>query len=324
MIIFNSLEEIEHAEPVAVALGNFDGVHLGHQKLISDCVKYAKQNKMKSAVFTFLNHPRNLIKDRPDVLNITYNEEKAKIIESLGVDILIDIEFTEEIMKMDPIEFVDRLLLDKLDMKAAFCGFNYRFGHKAAGNPDILRNIGVDRNFTVNEMEPFKIGDDIVSSTLIRTLIASGQVERCRTYMGRNYEIDGEVVVGNKLGRTIGFPTSNLLIDEHMVTPPNGVYVTYCVYNGIRYQSVTNVGVKPTIGIYNKNVETHIFDFDKELYGKNIRVEFLKKTRDEVKFDCVDDLKEQIVRDCREARVFHRELAAAEEKSKKAGLPLSK
>lgn len=124
-------------------------------------------------------------------------------------------------------------------------------------------------------------------------------------YMGRNYAIGGEVVVGNRLGRKLGFPTSNLVIDPAMVTPPNGVYVTYCTYNGVRYPSVTNVGIKPTIGHYHKNVETHIFNFDKELYGKKIIVEFLKKTRDEVKFDSIDELSEQIVRDCREAREFH-------------------
>jgi riboflavin kinase/FMN adenylyltransferase len=167
--------------------------------------------------------------------------------------------------------------------------------------------MGRTLDFDVVEMPPYKIKGSVVSSSLIRTLIASGQVEKCKTYMGRNYAITGEVVVGNKLGRKLGFPTSNLVIDPSMVTPPNGVYVTICTYNGVRYPSVTNVGNKPTIGHYNKNVETHIFQFDKELYGKEIAVEFLKKTRDEVKFDNVQELSEQIVRDCREAKVFHQQ-----------------
>ena len=205
---------------------------------------------------------------------------------------------------LSSLDFIKDILLARFNMKAAFCGFNFRFGKGAEGNPDVLRNIGIDRDFTVYEMPPFKINGNVVSSSMIRTIIAAGQVERCMTYMGRNYEIGGEVVVGNRLGRKLGFPTSNLVIDNSMVTPPNGVYITYCDYNGVQYPSVTNVGNKPTIGKYDKNVETHIFNFDKELYGKKIVVEFLKKTRDEVKFDDVQELSDQIVRDCREAKEY--------------------
>jgi riboflavin kinase/FMN adenylyltransferase len=299
-------------EPTAVALGNFDGVHLGHQALIRKAVEKAHEEGLKSAVFTFSNLPKNLLQKEPKVKNILYQDEKAEIIEGLGVDYLINVEFTREIMSMDPVDFIDELLLEKMNMKAAFCGFNYRFGYKASGNPDVLRNIGLDKGFQVFEMEPFRIRGEVVSSSLIRTLIAAGQVERCKTYMGRNYMINGEVVVGNKLGRKLGFPTSNLMIDPAMVTPPNGVYVTFCDYNGVKYPSVTNVGNKPTIGHYGVNVETHIFNFNKELYGHQISVEFLKKTRDEVKFDNVQDLSAQIVRDCKEARLFHEKLAAEE------------
>ncbi|MBR3785517.1 MAG: bifunctional riboflavin kinase/FAD synthetase [Firmicutes bacterium] len=305
MRIFETLDDITNMEPAAVALGNFDGVHLGHQELIKKAVERAKADGLKAAVFTFSNHPKNLLPKEKKVKNILYKEEKAKIIEDLGVDYLFNIPFTKAIMTMPPENFVQELLLDKFNMKAAFCGFNYHFGFKAQGNPDILREIGAREGFDVTEMPAYKIKGDIVSSSLIRTLIASGQVEKCETYMGRHYAIGGEVVVGNRLGRKLGFPTSNLVIDQDMVTPPNGVYITYCTYNGVQYPSVTNVGIKPTIGHYTKNVETHIFNFNKELYGKEIKVEFLKKTRDEVKFDNVRDLSEQIVRDCREAKAFH-------------------
>ena len=149
------------------------------------------------------------------------------------------------------------------------------------------------------------IDGEVVSSTLIRSLIRSGDVDECAKYLGRNYDIGGEVVVGNRLGKKLGFPTSNIMIDETMVTPPNGVYITYCIYNGIKYPSVTNVGVKPTVGTYKKNMETHIFNFNKELYGKHIKIEFLKMTRDEVKFDSVDELSAQIARDCRQAKEYH-------------------
>lgn len=307
MIIFESLDEIKDLEPTAVALGNFDGVHYGHQELIKKAVAKAKKDNLKSAVFTFSNHPKDLLPGVTKVKCILAQRDKYEIIESLGVDYLFSIPFTTEIMTMDRRDFVEKLLIEKFNMHAAFCGFNYRFGFKAGGNPDFLREVGKEDHFDVEEMDAYKINDNIVSSSFIRTLIASGQVEQCETYMGRNYFIGGEVVVGNKLGRTIGFPTSNLVIDPDMVTPPNGVYITYCTYNGVRYPSVTNVGIKPTIGTYKKNVETHIFNFDKELYGKEIEVEFLKKTRDEVKFDDIQELSDQILRDCREAKEYHLE-----------------
>lgn len=312
MKIFETIEEISGIEPTAVALGNFDGVHLGHQELIKRTVEKAKADGLKAAVFTFSNHPKNLLPKEKKIKNILTTSEKEKIIESLGVDYLFNVPFTKTMMSMDPADFIDELLIGRFNMKAAFCGFNFHFGFKASGNPDVLREQGALKGFDVCEMAPYKIKGDIVSSSLIRTLIASGQVEKCKTYMGRHYDIGGEVVVGNRLGRKLGFPTSNLIIDPTMVTPPNGVYVTNCIYNGVSYPSVTNVGIKPTIGTYNKNVETHIFNFDKELYGKHITVEFLKKTRDEVKFDDLRDLSEQIVRDCREARAFHANLNKTE------------
>ena len=309
MIIFREIDEIKTEEGTAVALGNFDGVHLGHQKLIKEAVKYAEKNGLKTLVFTFSNHPKNVLGNGTEVKCILCTNKKAELIESLGVDYLVDVPFDEKMMKTTAEDFVRELLVGKMNMKAAFCGFNYKFGHKAKGTPDLLREMGEEYGFIVKEMKPYTLEENVVSSTLIRTLIASGRVDRCKTYMGRRYEITGEVVVGNRLGRKLGFPTSNLVIDPTMVTPPNGVYVTNCIYNGVSYASITNVGVKPTIGEYTKNVETHIFDFNKELYGKNITVEFIKKMRDEVKFDSVEDLSEQIVRDCREARKYHEQLA---------------
>lgn len=305
MIVINSLEEINNIPPCSIALGNFDGVHMGHRALISQAVAKAKELGIKSAVFTFSNHPKNLFAGKTVVKNIIYQEEKAALIEKLGVDYLFNIEFTQDIAKMNPMKFIDDLLVDKMNIREAFCGFNYRFGYQAAGNPDILRKRGLVKGFNVNEIGPVTIDGDVVSSTLIRGLIRAGDVEECEKFLGRKYSVGGEVVVGNRLGRTIGFPTSNIMIDENMVTPPNGVYITKCIYNGQVYDSVTNVGVKPTIGVFKKNMETHIFDFNKELYGKHIQVVFLKMTRDEVKFHSVEELSAQIVKDCEEAKAYH-------------------
>ena len=309
MKIFNSLDEISNIEETVVALGNFDGVHKGHQQIIARTVNSAEIADYKSAVFTFSNHPKNLMAGEIIVKNILYADEKADIIEKLGVDYMFSLPFDESILTMEPVDFIHKLLLDKFHMKQAYCGFNYRFGHKARGDVEILMKEGMKKGYGIHIQEPFEIDGNLVSSTFIRSLIEEGRVDQCLKYMGRLYSIGGEVVVGNKLGRTIGFPTSNIMIDETMVTPPNGVYVTYCTYNGVRYPSVTNVGVKPTIGTYRKNVETHIFNFDKELYGKVIRVEFLEKTRDERKFDSVEALSKQITDDCITARSYHRRKA---------------
>ena len=305
MKIFENLEEVKNIEPCCIALGNFDGVHVGHQALIKAAVEKAGEKGLKSAVFTFSTLPKNLIPGQKPVKNIIYQDEKAALIEKLGVDYLFNIEFTKEIMMMEPETYVKEFLVDRFNAREVFCGFNHRFGHKAAGNDELLKELGKKYGFGVNQIAPVMIDGDVVSSTLIRGLIKAGDVDECPKYLGRNYDIAGEVVVGNRLGKTIGFPTSNIMIDETMVTPPNGVYITYCLYNGVRYPSVTNVGVKPTIGTFKKNMETHIFSFDKELYGKYIKVEFVKMTRDEVKFGSVKELSEQIAKDCREAKEYH-------------------
>jgi riboflavin kinase/FMN adenylyltransferase len=305
VITFNSLEEIRDVEACAVALGNFDGVHIGHQELILNAVKTAQKHGIKSAVFTFSNHPKGLMPASKEVKNIIYSEEKALLIENLGVNYLFNIEFTNEIKTMEPVDFVEKLIVNKFNAKETFCGFNYRFGYKAAGSVELLKECGKRFGFSANVIEPVIIDGEVVSSTLIRGLIKSGEVDECYKYLGRNYDIGGEVVVGNRLGKSLGFPTSNIMIDETMVTPPNGVYITYCIYNGIKYPSVTNVGVKPTVGVYKKNMETHIFNFDKELYGKHIKIEFLKMTRDEVKFANVEELSAQIARDCDIAKKYH-------------------
>lgn len=305
MKLFENLKDIEGIDETAVALGNFDGVHYGHQALIRETVEKGKAAGLRPAVFTFSNNPKNLLRHEKKVKNIMYQSQKIQIIENLGVDYLFNVPFTKAIMDMTAPQFIDELLIGRCRMKTAFCGFNYRFAYKAEGTPDILKEEGLKKGFSVREIPPFKVNGDIVSSSLIRALIASGQVEKCMAYMGRNYSIGGEVVLGNRLGRRLGFPTSNLVIDPSMVTPPDGVYATYCVYNGVRYPSVTNVGMKPTVGRFKRNVETHIFNFSREIYGKHIIVEFIKKMRDEVKFDTVKDLAEQVLRDLRDAKDFH-------------------
>lgn len=305
MKTFDTIEEIKIEEKTCVALGNFDGVHLGHQKLIGEAVAKAKELGLKSAVFTFSSHPKTMIKGAQQVKNITTQADKVKILEAMGVDYVANIPFTEDIMRTEPIDFIDKYLIDMMKMKEVFCGFNYRYGYKASGDTKLLRREGAKKDFKVNIVQPVTIDGDIVSSTLIRGLIRSGEMEEAEKFLGRTYCVGGQVVVGNQIGRTIGFPTLNITIDEDLITPPNGVYATNCIFYGKVHPSITNIGVKPTIGSFKKNVETHIFDFDGNLYGEKIVVEFLDMVREEAKFKDVEMLSAQIQKDCVTVRHFH-------------------
>ena len=202
MKVFESLEEIREIDDTVVALGNFDGVHLGHQEIIRRTVESARAGALKSAVFTFSNHTSTVLPGIEPVKNILYEESKRSIIEEIGIDYMIDIPFTEEILRMSPERFIKEILVDCLHIREAYCGFNYSFGHKAKGNPNVLMEEGLKHGFGIHVQEPYMIDGKVVSSTLIRELIASGQMEEASKMMGRMYTIAGEVIVGNRLGRT--------------------------------------------------------------------------------------------------------------------------
>lgn len=305
MEIYHSLEELPPIEARATALGNFDGIHLGHQALIRRTILRAKEEGLTSCAFTFSNHPRDLLPGKPKKKNILSNEEKEDLIRDLGVDCLVSIPFTESIKKLSAEAYVRDMVIGALHSQWILCGFNHHFGYRASGDADMLQRLAEIEGAGVTVLEPFRVEGTVVSSTLIRRLIASGRVDRCPAYLGRYYAIEGDVVQGNRLGRRIGFPTSNLVIEEDRVTPPDGVYLTCCLYAGKVYPSVTNVGRRPTFGNGERNVETHIFDFDRILYGKKIRVEFLQKMRSEKKFSGVEELQQKVLADMEEARNWH-------------------
>lgn len=307
MKIFNSFDEIRNIDETVIALGNFDGVHKGHQQIILRTVRSAKAVGLKSAVFTFSNHPSSVLGRGEPVQNILYAEEKIRIMEEMGVEYLFNVPFTEEILTMPPERFVQEILVDRLHIREAYCGFNYSFGYKASGTPEVLMHEGLKHGFGLHVQEPYKIDGTVVSSTYIRQFIREGRMEEATKFMGRFYAIGGDVVVGNKLGRTMGFPTMNVVIDETMVAPPNGVYITFCTVDGVRHPAITNVGNKPTIGEYTKNIETHVFDYNEDAYGRHINVEFVRFTRPERKFSGLDELTKQIQSDCISARAYHRE-----------------
>jgi len=307
--IFSYLEDAaECLDGIVVALGNFDGIHKGHQQLIKETVRKAKELNCPAVIFTFRNHPVNEIAGKTVVKNIMDIHEKAIVAERLGVDYMINITFDWRIMKMSPDDFVDKLLVRDLGIKHAVCGFNYSYGFKGAGTPEMLIKKGKENNFGVTVIPEFSIEGQTVSSTYIRTLIEKGDMEKYEQFTGRTYKIGGFVMHGQKFGRTMGFPTANLNLYQSMALPVNGVYVTKTWIDGEIYNSVTNVGNKPTVGEFEKNAESHIFDFDGDIYGKRVVVEFIKMLRPEIHFESIDDLSKQINADCINARKIHEEL----------------
>lgn len=306
MKLYNDLKQIDIIQESVIALGNFDGVHKGHQELIRRTVNSAVGTNLKSAVFTFTNHPKNILAGKPVVKNILYWDEKIKILGDLGVDYIVAVPFDENIRNMVPERFIMDILVAKLRMKEAYCGFNYRFGKEGAGTPETLMKVGISNGFGIHILEPYMVRGQVVSSSIIRNYITNGDVDQCLSLMGHYYSVRGTVIIGNRFGRTLGFPTLNITIDEDMVSPADGVYVTYCNYNRIKYPSITNVGMRPTIrSATARNMETHIFNFDKEIYGKEIRVEFLERLRPEIAFESVEELAIQIKKDCLTAAAYH-------------------
>jgi FMN adenylyltransferase (EC 2.7.7.2)/riboflavin kinase (EC 2.7.1.26) len=279
-----------------IALGSFDGLHIGHLSLINKVVEVAKKNKGRSMVFTFKNHPRTLINKENSVKLLMDNERKAKILEKHKVDIVCFKEFDLEFMKMTPKEFIEFLIVN-YNIKGFVVGFNYKFGYKNLGNVELLRELQNEYGYELYVMDPRTYNNDVVSSTRIRKAIQDGEVSEANKMLSMPYTLSGEIIHGKKIGRTIGFPTANLKYDENFILPKIGVYYTNVKVNNNIYKGITSVGYNPTVEGKNLTVETYILDFNKEIYGDKIDVSFIKKSRDEEKFNSLEELKDQLESD---------------------------
>lgn len=304
MKLFTGKNEIMDICPTAVALGNFDGVHLGHQSLIRRTVAYAKAQGLAPAVFTFSNHPKNVIMGRAAVRSIVSPEMKVRLIADLGVDYIFSIPFDKSFHSMSPEAFVEDLLLNTFRAEAVSCGFNFHFGADASGNTVTLEETAGNAGFALEVMEPFIVDDVLVSSSLIRKFIQTGQVDKCPKYLGRPYIVPGKVIRGKRLGSKLGFPTANLALPKDMICPPFGVYITAAHLDGRTLPSVTNVGVRPTIGDERLLVETHIFGIDENLYDRDLNISFIRKIRNELRFESVEALRSQVELDKETARAY--------------------
>lgn len=282
----------------AVALGFFDGVHEGHKAVINAAVKYSRENNIPAVVWTFINSPKKT------ALSITDNDERKALFEAQGVDILIAFPFSEDVKGLTKDEFVNTVLRNCLNAEKVFCGFNYSFGAGGKGTPEELKKLCESQGISVEISDEISVQGETVSSTKIREYIENGFPEKAGRLLGRPYSINGTVSHGKKLGRTLGFPTANIKIGENKVIPKDGVYFTVTEFEGKRFYGITNIGTNPTVEDTQRRAENFIFDFDGDLYGKEIKIEFLKYIRGEKKFDSVETLAKQVKKDIETAKGY--------------------
>ena len=306
MEVFRSISDIKGpAPPSAVALGFFDGLHLGHAALISRTAEYAASRGLSPAVFTFNEHPANIMRGKLAVPRLLTEDEKLERLSALGIDRVYDFDFSDGFHSMEPEAFASALLKEAFSAETVFCGFNFRFGAEAAGDTAALESYGKTFGFEANIMDPVYVAGRLVSSTLIRRCINAGDVEPAARLLGREYSLAGTVEKGRSLGKSFGFPTANFIPPAGICLPAHGVYITEAVIDSTTYPSVSNIGTAPTIeGGGAVRAETHILDFDAPLYGQQITIAFKKMLRKERHFENEEALMRQIANDKEAANLF--------------------
>ena len=298
MEIIKDTKDFKIEEGTAVTIGKFDGVHIGHEKLISACL-IRKQQGLKVLVFTFSPSPEAFFGSKEKCL--TTVEEKRRVFAELGVDILVEYPFDKETADTDPKDFIKEILCGKLNAKYVAAGSDLSYGKKGEGDSKLLLELSKEYGYEAEIIDKVKIDNDIVSSTLVRDAVKKGEMERALSYLGFPYQITGVIVHGNKIGRTIGMPTINQLPDEEKLLPPYGVYYSEAEIDGHVFKGITNIGVKPTVTDENKvTVETFLYNFNQDVYGTRANVRLLGFLRPEMKFKGIDELKKQMKKDIEE------------------------
>ncbi|MCJ7512939.1 MAG: bifunctional riboflavin kinase/FAD synthetase [Anaerolineales bacterium] len=288
-----------------VTMGSFDGVHLGHARLIQAMVDSARSASAPSVVVTFFPHPSVVLRGRQPALYITTVEEKADLLHQLGVDHVVSLQFDQELAAIPASEFLGRMLA-QLRMRRLFIGEDFALGHGREGNRRFLEQRSLQAGFQVQVVPPLHVDGEVVSSTRVREALRSGDVGRARRYLGRHFLIPGKVMRGAGRGRRLGIPTANLAIWEERAYPGSGVYVCWADVLDERWQAVTNIGFRPTFEEHTPRpiIETHLLDFDRDLYDQEVRLVFIERLRDERRFDGPEALLEQIARDIGRARAM--------------------
>lgn len=293
----------------AVTIGTFDGVHIGHKKIIERLILTAKENNLESVILTFFPHPRMVLQKDIGIKLINTMAERSKILEQTGLDHLVVHPFSKEFSHLTAKQYVEQMLVKCLKSQKVIIGYDHRFGKGRTADIDDLMTYGEEFNFGVEEITKQEIEDVAVSSTKIRKALENGEIEKANAYLGYSFMLTGKIEKGKQLGRTLGFPTANMHISEnYKIIPKNGVYIVTSKIEGKTYFGMMNIGTNPTVGGTKKTIETYFFDAEFSLYDKIIQVDLLKRIRDEKKFQSIEELKQAMSNDEDFARDYINEL----------------
>ncbi len=305
MKIIHSIAEFHCSHKTIVTIGTFDGVHVGHQKILKNLIRTAKEGGKKSVLLTFFPHPRMVLQKEMDLYLLNTIEEKSLLLDEMGLDYLIIHPFSKDFSRLSAIDFVREFLVNKLNTYQLVIGYDHHFGKNREGNIDQLKEYGLLYDFFVEEIPSQDIDEVSVSSTKIRNALLSGNLKTANTFLGYNYMLNGKVIRGESFGSKIGFPTANLEIKEsYKLIPKTGVYIVKTEIDHRVIYGMMNIGFRPTLGGKNKTIEVHLFDFKKDIYGEIITVELFYFLRNEKKFDTIEMLSNQLAIDKKNAISF--------------------
>lgn len=296
MNIFRNIDEIKFDKQTVLTLGTFDGIHLGHQQIIKRVLECSEENKLRNLIITFHPHPRKVINPEIQLKLLTTNEEQISILEKLGIQNLFIVNFTKEFSQLTPDEFIKNYLVDKIGLSRIVIGYDHHFGKGRGGDVEFLLASGKKYGFEVLQIQPFIINNEPVSSTKIRTALEVGDINKVNKMLGRYYSFSGVVVEGDKRGRELGYPTANIkLSDEDKMLPQIGIYAVLVEIDGIEHKALLSIGKRPTFYNDGKVVpEVYIYDFNNDIYGKEIKVNLIQKLRGEEKFNSAEELIRQM------------------------------
>ena len=298
MKIYRSIEDYNEVKRSVVTIGTFDGIHLGHQKILSRLIKSSKNKDLNSVVLTFFPHPRIILNKYNEVKMIDTLDEKIIHLNEIGIDSLIIHPFDKNFSLLSANQFIKDFLVDKLKIKHIIIGYDHRFGKGREASVTDLKNYADDYDFTVEEIKAQEIEKITVSSTKIRNSINQGDIKTTEKYLGRYFNLTGKVVKGDGLGKKINYPTANIFIEEtYKIIPKDGVYLVETIIEDKLFNGMMNIGHRPTIGTNVKSIEVHLFNFNEDIYGQVISIKMISKIRDEKKFSSIQALKEQLVKD---------------------------
>ncbi|GAA3573202.1 bifunctional riboflavin kinase/FAD synthetase [Snuella lapsa] len=300
-----NIESYTSDVPAIVTIGTFDGVHMGHQKIVKRLIKMAKQDGLRSVILTFFPHPRMVLQTDANIKLINTIDERREILEALGLDYLIIQKFTPEFSRLSAEDFVKQILVDKLRVKKVIIGYDHRFGRNRNASIEDMKAFGDVYGFEVEEISAQDVDDVAVSSTKIRKALNAGDIDKVNTFLGYQFMLTGIVVKGKGLGRQFEFPTANIHIEEtYKLIPKHGAYVVVATIDDKEVYGMMNIGVNPTVQGNGETIEVHFFDFNKDIYGSKIKVSLLHRLRDEQKFESVDQLKAQLLKDKQTAQAY--------------------